>query len=79
MEEDPPLIMSHSLIEKVKEHKHLGITFCRTLTWTNHISEISAKALKRIEYLRRYKFLLDRVSLFKMYITFIRPFENIGV
>ena len=74
----PPLIMSQSQIEEVNEHKHLGITFCRTLTWTNHISEISRKAWKRIGSLRRYKFLLDRGSLFKMYTTFIRPLLEYG-
>ena len=52
--------MSQSQIGEVKEHKHLGIAFCRTLTWTNHISEISTKAWKRIGSLRRFKFLLDR-------------------
>ena len=70
--------MSQSQIEEVNEHKHLGITFCRTLTWTNHISEISRKAWKRIGSLRRYKFLLDRGSLFKMYTTFIRPLLEYG-
>ena len=70
--------MSQSQIEEVKEHKHLGKTFCRTFTWTNHISEISTKAWKRIWSLRRYKFLLDRGSLFKMYTTFIRPLLEYG-
>ena len=75
----PPLIMSQSQIEEVNEHKHLGITFCRTLTWTNHISEISTKAWKRIGSLRRYKFHLDRGSLFKMYTTFLTSFRIWGV
>ena len=70
--------MSQSQIEEVKEHKHLGITFYRTLTWTNHISEISTKVWKRIGSLRRYKFLLDRGSLFQMYKTFIRPLLEYG-
>ena len=56
--------MSESLIEEVKEHKHFGIELCRTLTWTNHISEISSKAWKRIGSLMRYKFLLDIGFLF---------------
>ena len=70
--------MSQSQIEEVNEHKHLGITFCRTLTRTNHISEISRKAWKRIGFLRRYKFLLDRGSLFKMYTPFIQPLLEYG-
>ena len=74
----PPLKMSQSHIEEINEHKHLGITFCTTLTWTNHMSEISRKAWKRIGSLRRYKFLLDRGSLFKMYTTFIRPLLEYG-
>ena len=75
----PPLIMSQNQIEEVKEHKHLGITFCRTLTLTNHISEISTKAWKKIGSLRHYKFLLDRGSLFRMYTTFIGILLEYGV
>ena len=52
----PPLIMPQSQIEEVNEHKHLGITLCRTLTWTNPISEKSTKAWKIIGSLRHYNF-----------------------
>ena len=70
--------MSQSQIEEVKEHKHIGIKFCRALTSQKHISEISTTAWKRIGSLRRYTFLLDRGSLFKMYTTFIRSLLEYG-
>ena len=70
--------MPQSQIEEVKEHKHLGITFCRTLTWTNILRNIYKSLEKNWVSLRRYKFLLDRGSLFKVYTTFIRPLLEYG-
>ena len=38
--------MSQSQIEEVKEHKHLGITFCKTLTWTKIVGEYDQEILQ---------------------------------
>ncbi|MEW8546207.1 MAG: reverse transcriptase family protein, partial [Candidatus Thiodiazotropha sp.] len=69
----PELFMGNSSIKEVNQHKHLGLVFSSDATWTNQIKAISEKAWKRIGYLRRLRFLLDRPSLQKIYTTFIRP------
>ena len=74
----PILTMNQTQIDEVKQHKHLGIVLSDDLTWTNYIESISSKAWKRIGLLRRYKYLLDRASLQKMYTSFIRPLLEYG-
>ncbi|MEW8547655.1 MAG: hypothetical protein AB2693_29455, partial [Candidatus Thiodiazotropha sp.] len=74
----PALIMNQTQIDEVNQHKHLGIVLSDDLSWTNHIESISSKAWQRVGMLRRYKFLLDRASLHKMYISFIRPLLEYG-
>lgn len=65
--------MGQTFIEEVTHHKHLGVTFSSDLSWTAHINDICTKAWRRMGSLRKYKFLLDRSSLQKMYVTFLRP------
>ena len=68
----PPLFMGNTQIKEVKKHKHLGLIFNSDGQWTQHISFISEKAWKRIGSLRRNKFILDKLSLLKLYVTYIR-------
>ena len=69
----PPLFMGNEQIAEVEYHKHLGVTFSNDGTWHKHIEEITSKAWKRVNILRKFKFILDRASLEKIYFTFIRP------
>lgn len=69
----PPIFMDQTNIKQVKTHKHLGITLSEDLRWNSHISVILQKAWKRIAIMRSLKFILNRASLEKMYISFIRP------
>ncbi|MCG8048301.1 MAG: reverse transcriptase family protein [Candidatus Thiodiazotropha endolucinida] len=69
----PDLIMNNIILQEVEHHKHLGITFSADLTWHNHIIEVTTKGWQRINLLRAFKFKLDRKSLERMYISFIRP------
>ena len=69
----PPLSMNNVVISEVENHKHLGLNLNTLGTWHNHIEDISKKAWKRINMLRNLKFVLDRISLQKIYFTFIRP------
>ena len=47
--------------------------FSNDSTWHKHINYITSKARQRIYIIRRLKFLLDRKSLNRAYISFIRP------
>lgn len=69
----PPLYMNNVEIKEVHTHKHLGLTFSDDSTWNEHIALITTTAWKRIGTLRRNKFILDKRSLNKIYITYIRP------
>lgn len=69
----PPLIMNNTAINAVAVHKHLGLTINSELSWSEHIDSIVSKASKRLSILRKLKFTLDRSSLEKMYLSFIRP------
>lgn len=40
-------------LSRVTTHKYLGVTFDNRLSWTKHIDYITAKALKKLGYLRR--------------------------
>lgn len=69
----PPLIMNKTIITKVIEHKHLGLEISHDGSWEKHIDLINKKAFVRVNILRLFKFTLDRKTLEKIYITFIRP------
>ena len=70
--------MSNQQISEVQFHKHLGIFLSNDCTWHKHIKNIKAKAWKRINVMRRLKFQLDRKSLEKIYLSFIRPIFEYG-
>jgi hypothetical protein len=69
----PPLFFNGIMLENSKSHKHPGVTFNSNGKWNNHINEIYTKACRRINILRMMKHKLDRKSLEKLYIGFIRP------
>jgi hypothetical protein len=59
-------------------HKHLGLTIVNDLTWGEHITEITAKANQRLGILRSLKYKLNRLSLERIYKSFIRPILEYG-
>ena len=69
----PPLYMDNNDISTVLEHKHLGLVISDNRSWEKHIDTIAEKAYKRINILRKFKFILDRKTLEKIYLTFVRP------
>ena len=69
----PPLIMNTEYINEVQHHKHLGIFLSNDGTWHEHIKYIASKAWQKIYIMRKLKFLLDRDSLSRIYISFISP------
>lgn len=74
----PALHMNNTKIKEVNMHKHLGITFSDDCNRTCHITTISKTAWKRIGSLRRSKFSLDKRSLNKLYIIYIRSLLEYG-
>lgn len=61
-------------------YTHAGLIFTNDCNWHAHILAIANKAWQRVNVLRAFKFKLDRNSLERMYMSFIRPvLEYCGV
>ena len=69
----PPLYFDGQILENVDSHKHLGLELNSSLTWNNHIVNISTTANKKLNLLAHLKHLVDRQTLLTMYTSFIRP------
>ena len=74
----PELKMNGHSIQEVTSHKHLGIFFSDNGSWNCHIEYIVKKAFNRLNVLRRFRLVLDRFSLEKMYFSFVRPLLEYG-
>ena len=60
-------------IQEEEAHKHLGLTIQKNGKWSKHITDITTRAQRRVDILRGHMYTLDRQSLQKLYISFIRP------
>ena len=69
----PKLNMDNVTVTEVSTHKHLGLHISNDGTWHKHIDVITEKAYKRLNVLRKFKFILDRRTLETIYLTYIRP------
>jgi hypothetical protein len=69
----PPITFDGHALEQVEHHKHLGVEFNTTLSWKEHIENISTSANKKLNILAHLKNLLDRKTLLTMYLSFVRP------
>ena len=69
----PSLIINNQQLEDVKYHKHLGVTISDDGSWNKHIELVIDKAYSRLNILRMLKVRLNRLSLEKLYLSFIRP------
>jgi hypothetical protein len=67
----PPLYRDSVDISTVSEHKHLGLVISENESWEKHTDMITA--YKRINILRKFKYILDRKTLEKIYFAFVRP------
>ena len=74
----PEANFNNVIIEDQKTHTHLGITFSSDATWDEHIRIIYKKAAYRLNIMRMLKYDLDRKSLFRFYISFVRPTLEYG-
>ena len=74
----PEAKFNNITIQDEKTHTHLGITFSADATWKEHIRNIYKKAAYRLNIMRMLKYDLDRKSLHRFYISFIRPTLEYG-
>jgi len=71
--QNPPLRFDNGDLADVENHKHLGITLSKNLSWSLHISNILKSVSPMADVLRKLKYSIDRESLEKIYFSFIRP------
>ena len=74
----PPLFLGGEQIKRVPHHKHLGLIIATDLSWREQIKEICDKANRRLGIMRSLKYKLDRLSLERIYMGFIRPLLEYG-
>ena len=68
----PNLNLGNQVLKQVDSHTHLGLTFNSRLTWDDHIDKICTKAHRRVDSLRRIRFLVPRHVLENLYKSVIR-------
>ena len=76
---DHPVILFNDMpVMKVDEHKHLGITLDRTLSFSAHIKAAISKTRKGIGMLRFLSRYLPRHTLNELYKLYVRPHLDYG-
>ena len=67
----PPVMLNHSLIDRVGMHKHLGLTLKPDLCWDTHLSNIRKQVNLKLSILYRVKD-LERKIIDLMYKSMVR-------
>ena len=63
----PPLTLNGFELEQVSFHRHLGLVFNSSFTWSDHIEHL-CQADKLINMMKYLKYILPREALEKIYI-----------
>jgi hypothetical protein len=74
----PVLRLNGVVIKEVANHKHLGLIFNQTLTWTDHIDSLISKAAKCVGLLKRISLDAPRECLEILFKSMIRPILEYG-
>ena len=76
---DHPMIFFNDIpVEKVDEHKHLGVILDRKLSFSAHINAAICKARRGIGLLKHLSRYLPRHTLNELYKLHVRPFLDYG-
>ena len=70
-----PFSMGGVTVPQVDHHKHLGIHFNKSLTWTDHVNEVFSSCARGIGMLRRLRRILPiaNAAIRRIYVGSIRP------
>ena len=76
----PPLVFNDTVVSKVTEHTHLGLTLDRKLSFINHITEKIKIARKGISLIKHFSQYVPIKTLDQIYKLLVRPhFDYYGV
>ena len=67
----PPLTFDSGLIERVNNHKHLGLNLSSTPDWSAQVEKVCLKANRKLAVLRTVKY-LSRQTLDLLYKSTVR-------
>jgi hypothetical protein len=70
--------MNSQILQQGTNHKHLGLFFSNNGLWQDHIDYIVKKAYTLLDMIRKVRFKLNRFTLEKMYLSFIRHILEYG-
>ena len=74
----PPLVLNGTYVDRVHEHKHLGIFLNTSLSWAKQIHETSLRANRKLAVLRSVKY-LKRSTLDLLYKVCVRSTLEYGL
>ena len=73
LQKEPSVSMAGIPIPQVKIHKHLGVIFNDTLTWSNYIDKVHEKCAQRVGILRRLRRTFPSRALRRIYVGAVLP------
>ncbi len=76
--EYPDLYLDGTKLDKVTSHKHLGVTLTHNMKWGVHIDAAISKANKRLNGIRRIRFLITREARILLYKALVLPVLEYG-
>jgi len=66
------ILLDEKEITDVTTHKHLGLLFNNSATWSDQINGMHGKASSKLKILRSFKYKFDRKTLEVLYFSFVR-------
>ena len=67
------LYLGEHVVQLVSSHKHLGLLFNTSLSWTDHIEHQVSRCNKLLGQLKKFKYRWSRKALETCYLSYIRP------
>ena len=67
------IVAGSSVLCQVKSHRHLGVIFSETLTWSDHVDHVLSKASSKLGFLRHLRRRLSCLIIRDLYLGCILP------
>ena len=74
----PNIYIGNDVLQLVNTHKHLGLTFTNSLSWSTHIDAVVTKCNRQLGMLKKFKYIWSHKALETCYKSFVRPVIEYG-
>lgn len=61
------------VLNPVQSHRHLGVSLSSDAKWATHVNELFQSCMKKVNVLRKFKYILNRKTILRIYKSFILP------